>query len=195
LAAGEAIGLLLSLTSAASGDSGPGTGNYMLLLALTSEHSAAPLDTTGQTVLTKGPGGPAFSKKRWRELMALIAAEKAAKQKAQESPEAKEALEPVISAAEGVIAAAPLIDDLPDDLGDLTRALRTAVSASKLPEMMRQSELAGEVGRRVELEIYARMELEDRRDEDVVLMLLDQEREAFARQMHKFLRKQLKSRR
>jgi hypothetical protein len=57
---------------------------FALLLALTSEAAGAP--ETGQTVLTKG--GPAFSKKQWRQLMALIAAEDAAKQRAQESPEA-----------------------------------------------------------------------------------------------------------
>jgi hypothetical protein len=77
MAAGEAIGLLLSLTTAGSGGGGGGSTRYGLLLALTSG-GAAPPDTTGQTVFM--PGGRAFTKRHWRELMALIAAEQAAQQ-------------------------------------------------------------------------------------------------------------------
>jgi hypothetical protein len=98
MAAGEAIGLLLTMT-----------------------YAGVP-DTTGQTVLTKGPGGPSFSKKRWRKLMALLAAEDAAKQKASEEPAVEEVLQPAIEAAEGIVAAAPLIDD--DDIPDLGEVIR-----------------------------------------------------------------------
>ncbi len=118
---------------------------------------------------------------------------------AQESPEAEEALEPAISAAEGVIAAAPLIDDLPDDLGEVARALETAASASRLADITRLAEDAGLIARRVELEIYARIEAEeeaqDAADERLAFMLIDEEEKACARTIEKFLRKQQRRRR
>ncbi len=193
MAVGEPVGLLLSLTVGASGDSGPGTGNYMLLLALTSEHSAAPLDTTGQTVLM--PGGRSFSKKDWRALTALIAAEQAAQEKALESPQAQEALSPAIEATECVIAALPLLDDddgIPD-LGEVTRALQAVVSA-RGPNLAALAEEAAAIARHVEIAVYERMEAEEAADERLVMMILDEERQAFGRKIDSYIRK-LKRRR
>ena len=60
----------------------PGTGQPIgLLLSLT--YNCGVVDHTGETVLSnKKAGGPSWSKKQWRELEALIAAEKAAKARA-----------------------------------------------------------------------------------------------------------------
>jgi hypothetical protein len=128
--------------------------------------------------------------------MALIAAEQAAKQKAEESgPEAEEALEPVLEATQGVIGALPLLDDgdIPD-LGELTRSLRAATSARTLTDITRLAEEAGQIARSVEIALYERMEAEEAADERLVMMILDEEQQAFARKIHGYIRK-LKRRR
>jgi hypothetical protein len=116
----------------------PGSGQPIgLLLGLT--YTCSGVDTTGQTVLSnKKASGPYFSKKQWRELLALIAAEKAAAAKAETMPQGPEQRE-LLAAAE---AASELRGLLADPLGPdhdfpserielLTGALDFAVAATE----------------------------------------------------------------
>jgi len=71
------------------------------LLNVEAAPSPPPVDHSGETVLSnKKASGPYWSKKQWRELMALIAAEKAAKTRAKRAaPTLKVALDEAASAA------------------------------------------------------------------------------------------------
>jgi hypothetical protein len=131
--------------------------------------------------------------------MALIAAEKAAEQKALESPQAQEALSPALEATAGIVAAAPLLldDDALPDLSSIARALQAAASA-KGPNLAALAEEAAAIARHVEIAVYERLEAEDaateRDTEAFVLATIEDDRRAFKYAVEKFLR-QMKRRR
>jgi hypothetical protein len=71
------------------------------------------------TVLTSGAW---FSKRKWRELMALIAAEEAARRRQLESEAARKALQPATSAAEAVIGISQVAGIMPDEIRQSARS-------------------------------------------------------------------------
>lgn len=113
-----------------------------------------------ETVLV--PYGAALSRKKWRELLALIDAEKAALKREDRPP----ALIEAISAADRIIGLAQATGILPGEIRGATRALAAVTRAN---DASRQASVALDRLRNIEADIYRRVQ--DERDMEALIIM------------------------